>query len=91
MIKSFRHSGLKELFEHGSSRRVRQDLISRCLRRLDVIDSASSLAGLHIPSFDFHRLHGKPVRYSIHVNGPFCITFEWNDGDAERVDLEQYH
>jgi plasmid maintenance system killer protein len=28
---------------------------------------------------------------SIHVNGPWCITFEWQDGKALRVDLEQYH
>ena len=26
-----------------------------------------------------------------HVNGPWCITFEFNDGDAFRVDLDQYH
>jgi toxin HigB-1 len=25
------------------------------------------------------------------VNGPWCITFEFLDGDAVRVDLEQYH
>ena len=28
---------------------------------------------------------------SIHVNGPWSITFEWEKGDAFRVDLEQYH
>ena len=22
---------------------------------------------------------------------PWCITFEWRDGEALRVDLEQYH
>jgi plasmid maintenance system killer protein len=33
----------------------------------------------------------RPRRYSIHVNGPWCITFEWRDGRALRVDLEQYH
>jgi len=25
------------------------------------------------------------------VNGPWCITFEFHNGDAWRVDLEQYH
>jgi plasmid maintenance system killer protein len=25
------------------------------------------------------------------VNGPWCITFEMREGDALRVDLEQYH
>jgi proteic killer suppression protein len=25
------------------------------------------------------------------VNGPWCITFEFENGDAYRVDFEQYH
>jgi len=45
----------------------------------------------YIPGFDPHLLHGKPSRYAIKVNGPWRITFEWIDGDAWRVDLEQYH
>ncbi len=31
------------------------------------------------------------MRYSIHVNGPWCVTFEFQDGEASAVDLEQYH
>jgi proteic killer suppression protein len=38
-----------------------------------------------------HPLQGKPTRYALAVNGPWRITFEWEDGDALRVDLEQYH
>lgn len=91
MIKSFRHKGLVELFERGRSRRVRQDLQSRSLRRLDALDQAESLTDLNVPGFNFHGLAGKPKRYSIHVNGPWCITFEWDAGDAFKIDLEQYH
>lgn len=91
MIRSFRHKGLKELFETGSSRKVREDLQARALRRLDTLDHAEDLSALNIPGFDFHPLRGKPQRYSLHVNGPWCITFEWEEGDAVKVDLEQYH
>ena len=91
MIKSFRHKGLAELFEHGRSRKVSKDLHSRALRRLDALDHAESLSELNIPGFNFHGLQGKPKRYSIHVNGPWSITFEWKDGDALKIDLEQYH
>ena len=38
-----------------------------------------------------HALHSKPRRHAIAVNGPWRITFEWKNGDALRVDLEQYH
>jgi proteic killer suppression protein len=45
-----------------------------------------------VPGFDFHELKGcRPPRYTIHVNGPWCITFEFIEGDAYRVDYEQYH
>ena len=47
---------------------------------------------LNLPGFNFHGLRGySPKRYTIHVNGPWCITFEFHDGDAYAVDLVQYH
>jgi proteic killer suppression protein len=91
MIRSFKHKGLAELFERGRSRRVGQELHTRCLRRLEALDQAESLTDLNVPGFNFHSLQGVPTRFSMHVNGPWCITFEWEDGDALRVDLEQYH
>lgn len=91
MIESFRHKGLRELFETGSSRRVAPALAERIKLRLDALDGARDLGALTQPGFDFHPLRGKPQRYSIHVNGPWCLTFEWVDGHALRVDLENYH
>ena len=91
MIKSFKDKGLAELFERGSPRRVRHDLQSRSLRRLEALDQAESLSDINVPGFNFHGLRGIPERYCIHVNGPWCIPFEWEDGEALRVDLEQYH
>jgi proteic killer suppression protein len=91
VIRSFRHKGLRELFQQGTSRRVRPDLQARALRRLDALHGAGSLEELNVPGFNFHPLRGRPRRYSLHVNGPWCITFEWDDGDALGVELEQYH
>jgi proteic killer suppression protein len=91
MIKSFKHKGLAELFEHGHSRKVRYELQPRVLRRLAALDQAELLVDLNVPGFNFHGLQGMPKRYSIHINGPWCITFEWEEGEALRVDLEQYH
>jgi proteic killer suppression protein len=63
----------------------------RILIRLDRMDAASALEELNLPGFDFHPLKGKPQRYSIHVNGPWCLTFEFEQGDIYRIDFEQYH
>jgi proteic killer suppression protein len=91
VIRSFRHKGLHELFDAGRSARVRPDLWERARRRLDALHRARNLMEMNVPGFDFHPLRGKPRRFSVHVNGPWCITFEWIDGDVLRVDLEQYH
>ncbi len=91
MITSFKHRGLKELYERGSSAKVRPDLKKRIIVRLDVLREALTLLDLNRPGFDFHPLRGSPQRYSIHVNGPWCITFQFEEGNAFRVDLEQYH
>jgi proteic killer suppression protein len=90
MIKGFRHRGLRELFERGTTAKVQKALHDRCLRRLDALHDAKRLDELKVPGFDFHALKGVK-RYTIHVNGPWCITFEFENGDADRVDLEQYH
>lgn len=91
MSGSLRHRGLRELFETGRTSRVAPALHRRILVRLDALQAAASLGELSQPGFDFHALHGKPQRYTIHVNGPWCITFEWVEGAALKVDLEQHH
>ena len=91
MIRSIRHRGLARLFVEDDPSRLRPDLLDRIRRRLSILHVAERLEELNVPGFNFHRLRGRPLRYTLHVNGPWCITFEWIDGDAWRVDLEQYH
>lgn len=55
------------------------------------VSTAIRAEEMNIPGFDFHALHGfNPKHYSVHINGPWCITFEFEDGDACRVDFEQH-
>ncbi len=91
MIRSFRHKGLKDLFEKGITARIQKSLHARCVRRLDALDRAAQPEDMNTLGFNFHALHGKPRRYTMHVNGPWCITFEFENGDAFRIDFEQYH
>lgn len=91
MIRSFRHKGLSELFQKGRSGKLDARLHKRCLERLDALDAATQPEDMNIPGYNFHGLEGVPKRYTVHVNGPWCITFEFEDGDAWRVDFENYH
>jgi proteic killer suppression protein len=92
MIASFADKGLKELFERGKSARIRQDLVKRTLQILDALHQASTLDDLRLPGLRLHPdSRYKPVRWRVDVNGPWRITFEWQDGDAVKVDLVQDH
>jgi toxin HigB-1 len=92
MIKSFKSKGLSELWAKGRTKEIDARLHKRILRRLDRLDAAAGPQELNVPGFDLHALKGfRPTRYTVHVNGPWCITFAFEDGDAVRVDLEQYH
>ncbi len=91
MTESFAHKGLDELFLKGKSAKIQKALIERIIRRLDALATARTPESLNLPGFDFHSLQGKPKRYSIHINGPWCITFEWQGENALKVNLENYH
>ncbi|MFT3989469.1 type II toxin-antitoxin system RelE/ParE family toxin [Aestuariivirga sp.] len=91
MIRTFRSKPLADLWSSGKSR-IDKRFHDRILERLDALDAASKPEDMNVPGFDFHALKGhRPVRYTVHVNGPWCITFEFDTGDACRVDFEQYH
>ena len=92
MIRSFRTKTLADLWRTGKSARIDGRLIARILTRLEALNGAGRPEDMNLPGFDFHSLRGlKPTRYTVHVNGPWCITFEFAEGDALRVALEQYH
>jgi len=92
VIRSFKSKPLAELWAKGASKKIDARLYERIQRRLDALDAAISSEEMDLPGFDFRPLKGyKPPRYTVHVNGPWCITFEMEKGDALRIDLEQYH
>ena len=91
MIRSFRSKRLERFWNKGDPKGVRGDLRDRVQTRLTALDTAQDLGELSAPGWGFHRLQGEPVRFALSVNGPWRITFEWEDGGALRVDLEQYH
>lgn len=92
MIRSFKDKGLSELFATGKTSKIDQKMQQRIKVRLDRLEQAASPGDMKLPGFNFHSLIGfNPTRYTVHVNGPWCITFEFFDGDAHNVDFEQYH
>lgn len=92
MIILFRSKGLGELWSTGSTARIDTRLHRRVLARLDALDAAERPEDMNIPGFDFHAPRGfEPTRYTVHANGPWCVTFAFSGTDAVDVDFEQYH
>ena len=92
MIKSFKNKALADLFATGKSAKIDAKIHKRILVRLDRLEAAERPEDMNLPGFNFHALSGfNPTRYTVHVNGPWCITFEFDGTDAARVDFEQYH
>ena len=92
VIRTFKSKPLADLWSTGRSAKIDQKMHRRILIRLDRLNVAASSSEMNVPGFNFHALRGfDPLRYSVHVNGPWCLTFEFNNGDAWRIDFEQYH
>ncbi|MGE0117624.1 MAG: type II toxin-antitoxin system RelE/ParE family toxin [Dongiaceae bacterium] len=92
MITSFLSKGLAELWSKGRTGKIDARMHKRIRVRLDRLDAATAPEQLDLPGFDFHALRGHdPTRYTVHVNGPWGITFEFFAGDVRCVDFVQYH
>jgi toxin HigB-1 len=92
VVRNFKSKALADLWEKGRTAKIDSGMHARVLRRLDRLDASTRPEEMNLPGFDFHPLKGfTPTRYTVHVNGPWCITFEFEAGDAFRVDFEQYH
>jgi proteic killer suppression protein len=92
MILKFKNKGFKELFAHGRTGKIDKRMHKRIQMILDALDAAGAPSDMNVPGLDFHSLHGHdPTRYTVHVNGPWCVTFEFEGENANRVDFEQYH
>lgn len=92
MIKSFRHKGLRRLYETGSTAGVQPAHARRLRWQLAALDTANTIEDMDIAGFRLHPLKGgQRGRWSIWVNGNWRLTFELRDGNAYVLDYEDYH
>ena len=92
MIKSFRHKGLRTLFESGTARGVRADQVTRIEEILSLLSVAESMQAFSLPSLRLHPLKGKLKGFrSVTVSANWRIVFRFEAGDCYDVDLIDYH
>jgi len=92
MIASFKHRGLKRLYERGDRRRLPADYVEKLENILSVLDNALVIDAVDLPGFRLHALRGELHGYwAVTVRGNWRVIFRFENGQALDVDLVDYH
>ena len=93
MIGSFGNKETKKIFDGLVSKRLPRDIQDIARRKLRQIDASEVLNELRIPPGNrLETLSGNRLgQYSIRINQQWRISFTWDDGRAENVEICDYH
>jgi toxin HigB-1 len=92
MIKSFRHKGLRRLFEEDERNKLAPDMVERIALILSLLDAASVVEDLNQPSLRLHPLKGDlKGLWAVTVRANWRIIFQFENGDVSDVDFTDYH
>jgi proteic killer suppression protein len=92
MIRSFRHRGLKALYEGRNERRVAPHHVVRLRDILAVLDRSRGPDEMDLPGFRLHPLKGAlKGHWAVSVSGNWRVTFRFEAGEAHDVDYLDYH
>ena len=92
MIRSFKHRGLKALYDERTAKRVAPEQVEKLRDILAVLDRSRTIQDLDLPGFRLHALKGAlKGHYAVSVSGNWRVTFRFEDGHAVDVDYVDYH
>lgn len=92
MIKTFRHRGLKRLFERDDAGKVDPRLLDKVRRVLTRLEAAGTPEDMNLPGYVLHPLVGELRGFwSVRVSGNWRVIFRFEAGHAHDVDLVDYH
>ena len=93
MIKTFRDDETEKIYNLQRSRKLPPDIQQVALRKLRMLINAVSLNDLRIPPANrLERLRGdRKGQHSIRINERWRIFFKRRNGDADDVEIVDYH
>lgn len=92
MIQSFRHKGLRDFFETGSTRGIQVAHANKLRRQLARLHAATAPQDMNIAGWRLHALSGNlNGHWSIWVSGNWRLTFCFQGEHAVLVDYQDYH
>jgi toxin HigB-1 len=92
MIQSFRHKGLKRIYEDDDPRGVLAEHLAKLRTILARLDASSSAEDMNLPGFNLHPLKGGLRGFmAVTVRAKWRVIFRFAEGNAYDVDYLDYH
>lgn len=92
MIRSFKHRGLRRLYEDDDRSGIRPDLVDTIQEILTVLDDTANPRELDFPGYRLHPLKGDLKGFwAVTVRANWRIIFRFHGPDAVDVTLIDYH
>lgn len=88
MIKSFRHKGLKRLYDTGSLHGIKPEQANRLRLIMARLDASQSPQDMGLPGLNLHPLKGRHKGFwAVSVSGNWRIIFRFENNNAVDVDI----
>lgn len=93
MINSFGNKETRKIWEGEGIRGLPVEIQEMARRKLRMLNNSQNVSDLMIPpSNRLEKLKGNfKSFYSIRINDQWRIIFQWKNGNAEQVEVIDYH
>lgn len=93
MIKSFKGRAAEAVWSGQAPKRFPADLVRPAQRKLAMLNAAVTVDALRRPPGNrLEALKGdRRGQWSIRINEQFRVCFRWREGNAEDVEIVDYH
>jgi len=93
VIKSFADKPTAAVFMGEQVRRLPLEIQQTARRKLKLLDAATTLDAMRVPPGNrLEALKGdRKGQHSVRINDQWRICFRWRGGDAEDVEITDYH
>lgn len=93
MLTSFGNKDTKKIWEGERVKGLSTEIQEMARRKLRMLNNSQDLTDLQVPpSNRLEKLKGNYKEfYSIRINNQWRIIFKWNNGNADQVEIIDYH
>ena len=93
MILSFHDDATQAVWEGRFTRKLPNQIQAVARRKLRMLANAHSLDDLRVPPKNMLEAlsRDRAGQHSIRINDQWRVCFVWRDGNAERVEICDYH